>query len=81
MENQNCSNYSTCKLVTTDDLILSREKKISYMNKYCTAGKNEWETCKRFTTKAALGFCPDFVLPDSDLSLNEIIDKFDSENK
>jgi hypothetical protein len=51
------------------------------MNNYCTGPKSEWEKCKRYTTKAALGFCPDFVLPDTDLTLDQIIDKYDSENE
>ncbi|MCF8372594.1 MAG: hypothetical protein K9H64_13275 [Bacteroidales bacterium] len=81
MEDPNCPNYTTCKLVTTDDLKLSREKKVLFMNQYCTTGRKAWESCKRYTTKATLGFCPDFVLPDSDYTLSEIVDKIDTENE
>jgi hypothetical protein len=81
MEDQNCWNYANCKLVTTESLLLSREIKISYMNKYCTPGRSAWEKCKRFTTKATLGFCPDFILPDSTLTLDQIIEKYDDENE
>lgn len=81
MEDPNCENYSTCKLVTKDDFKLERDKKINYMNTFCTKGKVAWQNCKRYTTKEALGFCPDFVLPDSDICLAEIIDQFDNENE
>jgi hypothetical protein len=39
-----------------------------------------WISCKRLTTKQELNFCPDFVLPDTDLTSDKIIDKFDNEN-
>lgn len=80
MEDLNCTNYSTCRLVVAEGFPLSQERKILYMNKYCKNGKSAWLECKRYTTKAALGFCPDYVLPDSTCSLSEIIDQFDNEN-
>jgi len=38
------------------------------------------ESCKRLIAKNTLDFCPDFVLPATPLSVDEIIDKFDEEN-
>ena len=81
MEDPNCPNYTTCKLVTTEGVGVSNNQKVSYLNKYCTAGKAAWSVCKRYVTKPALGFCPDFVLPDTSMSLPEIIDRFDEENE
>ncbi len=52
---------------------------IFYIENFCKAEKSKWCTCKRLLTKNALNFCPDFVLPDSTLSIEEIIDKFDNE--
>ncbi len=77
MEKLYCSNYTTCKLVTVDGFLANQSQKKNYLNQYCEADKKQWENCKRFVTKEALGFCPDFVLPDINLSLDEIIDKFD----
>ncbi len=81
MKNSFCPNYTSCKLVTIDGFLLTEEKKVLYLNNYCVSTKKAWEQCARFYCKTALGFCPDFLLPDTKLSLDEIIDKFDDENK
>jgi hypothetical protein len=48
-----------------------------YIAIYCIVDDQHWKHCKRFLAKQNMGFCPDFVLPDTTLSIAEIIDKFD----
>jgi len=38
-----------------------------------------WLTCTRYITKSQLNFCPDFVLPDTDATPDEIIARFDAD--
>jgi hypothetical protein len=80
MEEAYCPNYDTCRLVKDEDFIADKNRRLSYIDGYCKAGEEQWCTCKRLITKNALNFCPDFVLPDTRLTPDEIIDKFDNEN-
>jgi hypothetical protein len=77
MEVPRCTNYSNCQLISTDSIVSDPQKKLFYIHTYCTRGENAWSNCKRYITKAALSFCPDFVLPDSLFTSAEIIDEFD----
>lgn len=80
MEEAICPSYNSCYLIKEEHSIVNNADRISYINKYCKAGEEKWSKCKRLQTKNALNFCPDFVLPDTLLTPDEIIDKFDSEN-
>ena len=77
MENNICENYNTCRLVNAEDFTIETAKKQEYLKKDCTAGHPRWSECKRFIVKRELGFCPDFVLPDSKFTIAEVVDKFD----
>lgn len=79
MESNYCDNYSTCRLVNAEDFKITPDKKPDYLDTYCFAGKPAWSGCKRFIVKRELDFCPDFVLPDSAFTIQEIIGKFDEE--
>jgi hypothetical protein len=79
MENDLCPNISTCRLVTTDIVVPQKDVKQQYLKEWCNKDKDIWGDCKRYNTKKVLSFCPDFVLPDTLLSVDEIIDKFDAE--
>lgn len=48
----------------------------AYRNKYCEAGQQGWESCKRYMTKAKFGSCPPDLLPNSILTLDEIRAKY-----
>ena len=67
-------------MVATDLVAADKEKKKEYINTWCMQTEETWVNCKRFITKKTLSFCPDFVLPDTTLSVDEIIDKFEEEN-
>ena len=76
----NCPNFNDCKLVQTNQVINNDEPlKSVYINKYCTVEDDVWEDCKRYQTKLQLQFCPDFVLPDSTYTIEEIMDKYDED--
>lgn len=74
-----CKNILSCRMVTTNQVIDDESLKGQYMKKYCNADKEIWMDCKRFTVKETLQFCPDFVLPDSPWTLDEIINKFEND--
>jgi hypothetical protein len=74
-----CPNYDSCRLVQNQGFTGDETQRISYLSAYCQAGQTRWETCKRYIVKNLLHFCPDFVMPDTVLTPDEIIDKFDIE--
>ena len=73
-----CPNYASCKLVKANKLEIGDNVRQLYLEKYCSTNSDAWKSCKRFQCKEAIHFCPDFVLPDTKLSIDEIIDQFDS---
>jgi hypothetical protein len=79
MEINICPNYDTCQIINIDGLLPDSDMKKHYTDTFCTAKNEAWISCKRYQTKNKLNFCPDFVLPDSDLSIDEIIDKFEEQ--
>ena len=75
----NCPNYTNCQLIRIPGFLGPDNSPEQYINDYCTSPGEEWNHCKRYNTWQQLKFCPDFVLPDTVLSLDEIIDRFDEE--
>ena len=80
MEASECPNFKTCRLVTTVHVVEDEAQRRAYLDAWCITGEKNWSACKRYIAKARLSFCPDFVLPDTALSPDEIIDKFDELN-
>jgi len=80
LDNQTyCPNFQTCRLVATEEITVSGKQKKLYIDRYCHSYQNEWESCKRFITKNALQVCPDFVLPDTKLTVDQILHRWDKE--
>jgi len=79
MKDYYCPNYKECRLVKASDFPVSGESREKYLETFCENSELGWKKCKRFIAKNSLGFCPDFVLPDSTYTTDEIIDKFDNE--
>jgi hypothetical protein len=73
-----CPNYHTCRLVQTDDVVTDNKKKSQYISDYCQK-EETWKKCKRYITRRSLWICPDFVLPDSELTEEQIIKKHGKE--
>ncbi len=80
MDNNYCPNYNICKLVNEFGFTTDEVQRKNYIVEYCQTNDSKWASCKRLITKNTLNFCPDFVLPDTPLSAEEIIDKFDDDN-
>ena len=75
-----CPNYGNCQLVKIDGFVKDDSMKEKYINEFCLAKDRNWKRCKRYCTKTTLNFCPDFVMPDTPLSYEEILDRFDELN-
>jgi hypothetical protein len=73
-----CPNYKTCRLVNSDEVVADQPMKKKYVRDYCVK-EEAWPSCKRYETKRALWFCPDWVLPDSAMSEEEIIERTETE--
>lgn len=80
MNKEICPNIAGCRLVNTGIVVPDENKRSEYVASWCKDENGKWQECKRFISKKELGFCPDFVIPDSPLSIDGIIDKFE-ENK
>ena len=80
MDKNICSNINSCRMVTTTEVVPDGKVKDEYLHTWCRDDQKKWSECKRFITKAELGFCPDFVVPDTALSVDEIVGKFDEES-
>ncbi len=74
-----CINHNTCPIVNIPGFIDEEEKKDYYVNNYCRGGKDNWTKCKRYLTKVDHYFCPDFVMPDTPGTTDEMIDIFDED--
>jgi len=75
-----CPNYNGCRLVQTDFVASNSERKAEYISDYCQK-EESWKQCKRYITKKSLWICPDFVLPDSEITEDEIIEKYEQQKK
>jgi len=74
-----CINYKTCPLINNANFIPGKIKVDFYITSYCQGGKENWSSCKRYLMKLKWHFCPDFVLPDTPETTDEILDKFEEE--
>lgn len=74
-----CPSFSDCQLIKGDKIVSEIKLKEEFISNYCSNDKKNWSQCKRYITKTKLNFCPDFVLPNTSLTPEEIINKFDNE--
>ncbi len=75
----NCPNMPTCFFVNTMRAKMLVNNHTDYIEKYCQGSFTAWSECTRYIVKNAINFCPDFVLPDSKMTPDEVITKFDEE--
>ena len=75
-----CPNYQGCRLVQTDVVESDASKKAKYISDYCQ-NESTYKKCVRYITKKALWMCPDFVLPDSEMSEDEIIERYEQQKQ
>ena len=72
---QKCPRIDRCRLIE-DKLEINEIMREEYKQKYCFTGFN---SCKRLIIIEKLHICPDFVLPDSSCSIDEVLDKMEKE--
>ena len=73
MEKNICPKAKKCPIFQR---ILEGEKLMeAYRNIYCHSGKEGREKCKRFLVSSKVGMCPPDLLPNSTLSVEEIIEQ------
>ena len=77
MQDYYCPNYASCKLVNNKSFVTDLTSINHYIDSYCQKADSFWTKCKRYQFKLANNFCPDFVMPDTQLSTEEIINQFD----
>lgn len=75
-----CPNYNSCRLVNTDVVVPDPAIKESYISAYCHK-EETWKKCMRYLTKRSLWMCPDFVLPDTDMTEDEIVARYEKLEK
>ena len=75
-----CPNINGCRLVKTESVVPEPEKKAAYIAAYCHL-EETWRKCKRYQTKRSLWICPDFVLPDSEYTEEEIVELYEKLEK
>ncbi|HOZ30715.1 MAG TPA: hypothetical protein PLL66_07340 [Bacteroidales bacterium] len=78
MNKSSCPNIHGCQIINIKDFIAPEDKEI-YIKNYCSSEKEEWEKCKRYITKNELNFCPDFVMPDTEYTTDQILDIIEKE--
>jgi hypothetical protein len=71
-----CPNFGGCRYVKTQVVEPDDAKREATINAYCLH-EETFKTCKRYITRKALWICPDFVLPDSDISEDEVADRYE----
>lgn len=77
MKNQ-CTLCSQCELFK-GQISLSEDVRIMYNYHYCLSKNNRWKECKRYIFKNLNNHCPDFVMPNSLLSIDQIWQKLQRE--
>ncbi len=74
-----CPNMAQCFLIKSSNTSISQIEKENYIRNFYFSLHNHFLHCKRYQTSVELHFCPDFVLPDTALSIDKIIEKYDEE--
>lgn len=73
MEKQ-CTYCSSCPLYR-GSIGISEDIRIMYTYYYCLNESDRWKQCKRYTVKTTAGQCPDFVMPNTLLTEEQIRQK------
>jgi hypothetical protein len=79
LEFLHCPNKPNCQVFSIEGFVEPPEMKEFYAAVFCTAGEEAWKQCMRYKTRMELNLCPDFVMPDSLLTTEEIMDRLESE--
>ena len=78
MESNLCPRTPGCALFN-DNLLKRVESAETYKNLYCKGDEAKYSKCKRFLVAEIANKCPDSVMPNSSLSVEEIIEQMKQE--
>jgi hypothetical protein len=74
---ETCPKTPKCPLFN-DGLLKRQESADTYKKLYCNS-TDKYRECKRFIIAEKAGKCPPFVLPNSSLSVDEILERMKNE--
>ena len=75
MDKTVCPKLEKCPIFTGESFVLEGSSQI-YKDLYCNAGSEKFETCKRYIASEKAGKpAPKNIMPNSELSIEEIIKK------
>ncbi|MDX9928794.1 MAG: hypothetical protein RBS37_02970 [Bacteroidales bacterium] len=74
-----CPNIGGCKLVNDREFPIDERTRKHYIGSWCHGYTPGYEACRRYIVRNTLFYCPDFILPDTTMSLDEIIDRIETE--
>ncbi len=66
-----CVKSCDCALFT-GKLSIPEDTRLMYNCIYCLGRETGWKSCKRFVLLETDGFCPDFVMPNTLLTFEQI---------
>lgn len=76
-----CPKYQKCPIFN-NKLLKRKQSEEVYKNLYCKMpGKGGWERCKRYLVAEKMGRVPDWVMPNSTYSVEEIIERMNNEGE
>lgn len=78
MKKDGCPKFIKCPLFS-GKILENKASTDIYKNLYCLNGKEKYTTCKRYITSEKVGKCPGYVMPNSSLSIEEIIQRMKKE--
>lgn len=73
MDNAKCPNTEKCPIFT--GILKGTEFTGTYKKLYCLNGEKGRNNCKRFQVAQIMGKCPPNVLPNSTMTIDEIVSK------
>ena len=72
-----CPKIAKCPLFN-GTLLKRSESEDTYKNRYC---RSKFAECKRFQISELVGKCPDFVMPNSMLTIDQIVERMKKEGQ
>jgi hypothetical protein len=61
------------------ELLNDEAQRMKYLQEFCHHPNALWNQCKRYLFHGQMHFCPDEILPDNPLTVDEILDHLDRE--
>ena len=71
-----CPNFGGCRYVRTEVVEPDATKREATIQAICQ-DEEKFKTCRRYQIRKALWICPDFVLPDSEITEDEVAERYE----